>query len=63
MNAASVLVIASLLTTLGYALWVRVKPFKTCRRCHGHGICPRAIRRPARAAARLLADAKSEAKR
>jgi hypothetical protein len=33
---------------------------KTCKRCGGKGLRPRAIRRPQRAAARILDDARNE---
>jgi len=36
----------TLLITLGYLLNVWLRPFKTCRRCHGMGRTPARIGRP-----------------
>lgn len=39
-------VTALILLTLGYRLWIAVRPFKTCRTCHGFGRQARRIGPP-----------------
>ena len=42
----ALLIPALIVVTLGYLVWVRIRPFKTCRHCHGLGRIQRRIGRP-----------------
>ena len=40
------LILALAVVTLGYLAWIWIRPFKTCRHCHGMGRIQRRIGRP-----------------